>query len=72
MYGLACGVTREVTLDDVRQVMEALCTDWRTAPISDAERAMVDDAVEPSQPGRRRAGRAGAERRAGRCRSAML
>jgi uncharacterized peroxidase-related enzyme len=35
---------RKVTLDDT--LVEALRTDWRTAPISDAERVMVDYVVQ--------------------------
>ena len=35
---------REVTLDDA--LIEALHADWRTAPISDAERVMVEYVVQ--------------------------
>ena len=35
---------RKVTLDDT--LVEALRTDWRTAPISDAERVMIDYVVQ--------------------------
>jgi uncharacterized peroxidase-related enzyme len=35
---------RQVTLDD--SLVDALCHDWRTAPISDAERVMVEYVVQ--------------------------
>ena len=35
---------RQVTLDDT--LVDALRTDWRTAPISDAERVMIEYVVE--------------------------
>ncbi|HEX7977734.1 MAG TPA: hypothetical protein VF461_03985 [Gemmatimonadaceae bacterium] len=35
---------RKVTLDDT--LVEALRTDWRTAPISDAERVMIEYVVQ--------------------------
>ena len=35
---------RKVTLDD--NLIEALCTDWRTAPITDAERVMIEYVVQ--------------------------
>ena len=35
---------RKVTLDDV--LVEALRNDWRTAPISDAERVMIEYVVQ--------------------------
>jgi uncharacterized peroxidase-related enzyme len=35
---------RKVTLDDT--LVEALRTDWRTAPISDAERVMIEFVVQ--------------------------
>ena len=35
---------RQVTLDDT--LVEALRTDWRTAPISDAERVMIEFVVQ--------------------------
>ena len=35
---------RQVTLDDT--LVEALRTDWRTAPVSDAERVMIEYVVQ--------------------------
>ena len=35
---------RQVTLDDA--LIEALRTDWRTAPVSDAERVMIEYVVQ--------------------------